>query len=126
MTNYEATLDAACRRYMNDQRREALEHPGRFFLGQMLGHVLCIFLARRILRKLGLPVTRLQSWALVSIFGRGPGYPHNLVWQVRRGTATRNNLAFDPDEFSKLLMAALRKRVVDGSRPPAGHAPPGP
>ncbi len=84
MTDILKALDNAQRRYVIEKQKTAQEHPSYLVLGAAAAQVINTAVVRRIAGKLGIPLTRGQAWVLVSIFGRDPGYPYNLIWQQQR------------------------------------------
>lgn len=131
MTDILKTLDDSVRKSIADKRKRAEEHPSLILLEVLVGRAIDVFLLRRIALKLGIPMTRLQAYALIGIFGRDPGFPFNLLWERPVRSPVSPEVKKAADKLAKDLMGTIRanadritrsveegeKEVADTTRP---------
>lgn len=126
MTDWIKTLDDAQRKHIEDQKRRAVEHPFQVVLGFLVGQIINCFVLHRLGKRWGLPLRRLHWWVLLQCFGRDPGYPYNLVWQVGSDRSSLSSVS--PARIAALLDDVRKAREAEaakrGDQPrPRGEAP---
>lgn len=126
--DYLRELDDAHRRFVADSLKIAREHPTHLLLARLFTVWIDVWVLRRIAGKLGLPLTRLQSYLLVGIFGRDPGYPYNLVWQEKPVKPEERSAAAKKiaDDLLQAMIGAPRRSTSGSPRVgrndiPLGH-----
>ena len=115
MTDILTKLDDAQRKYVEDQKRRAADHPFQVVFGVFVGQIINCLILHRLGKRWGFPLRRLHWWLLLACFGRDPGYPYNLIWQVRP-TPVEDAFRVRHEAAQKLLTEILKARDVQAAK----------
>lgn len=111
-------IDDVARKFVAERTETAREHPGTLLAEYLGSYFLGIALLTRMGKRFGWPLKFGHWWLLVTVFGRDPGYPTNLIWRQSPPRRAADELG---EAAARELATRLRKSFIA-----AGLAAPSP